>query len=465
MKVIIIGGVAGGSSTAAKLSRLVDNAQITIYDELSFISYSSCNMPYIIGDLFDDEESIYPRDAAYFKRVYNTDVKTRTRVLKIDKDNKKVLVKDLVSGEEYEDNYDYLVISTGARNAAPPIVGLDRDNVFRLRVVEDMEEIKRGLSRYPENATAIVIGAGFIGLEMVDSFRELGLNVKLLVMSKVSNLSPEMSVYLEEHIKKNGVEIIKDASATEITDEGVKLKDGRFVRGDFVFVATGAKPNVELAQEIGIEIGEKGAIKVDCRMRTNVPDIYACGDCTETTSIVSGKPIYVPLGSTANKMGRVVADNIAGVDSCFNGIVGTSIFKLFDMTVASTGMNEAEVIKEGYDYMVYYHTTRSHYAFHGGEPMLVKAVVDKKDLKLLGVEIIGFEGVLARIDTYATFMTFGGKIDELEELDLAYAPPYSTVRDVVLYTGMIGMNLYEKNTDHRDDRLQEAFLDYVKNRK
>ncbi|MDO5713965.1 MAG: FAD-dependent oxidoreductase [Tissierellia bacterium] len=466
MKTIIIGGVAAGSSTAAKLSRLDKDAEIVIYEERGFISYSACNMPYYIGDLFDDETSLMPRDPQYFQEHYNTKVLTEHRVISVDPDQKKVLVKNLQTGETFEDFYDNLVLSTGASSAFPPIEGLEKENVYSLRVVEDMKELKAELECcMPPGSTAIVIGSGFIGLEMVENFKNLGYHVKLLVRSVVSNLSPEMSIYMETHLENQGIELIRDASATKITDNGVILGDGREITGDFVFVATGAKPNVELAKEMGVEIGVTGAIKTDPQMRTNIPNVYAGGDCTETTSVIDGSPMYIPLGSTANKMGRVIADDIVGNKVAFPGIAGSSIFKLFDMTIGSTGFSEQRAKDEGYNTLVFYHASRSHYKNHGGEPMLVKAVVNRDNLQLLGVEIVGFEGVLARLDTYATYITFHGTIDTLEFLDTAYAPPYSTVRDVVLYTGMIGMSLYEKGIFEPKNRRNEHFLEYVKNRK
>lgn len=465
MKTVIIGGVAGGSSTAAKLSRLDKEAEIVIYEEMGFISYSACNMPYYIGDLFDDESSLIPRDPSYFKENYNTIVKTRHRVESVDKDKKTVTVRNLQTDEVFEDNYDNLVISTGASSSFPPMKGLDRENVFSLRLVEDMRELKGKIECcVPAGATAIIVGAGFIGLEMAENFKNLGYKVKMLIRSTVSNLSPEMSIYMETHLEKQGIELVHDATAVEINDVGVVLSDGRQVEGDFVLMATGAKPNVELARDMGVEIGVTGAIKTDSRMRTNIPDVYAGGDCAETFSVIDGAPMYIPLGSTANKMGRIIADNINGIPAEFPGIAGSSIFKLFDMTVGSTGYSEARAKKEGYNTLVYYHSNRSHYGNHGGEPMLVKAVVNRDNLQLLGVEIVGFTGVLARLDTYATYITFHGTIDELEHLDLAYAPPYATVRDVVLYTGMIGMSLYEKGIFEPKERVNERFLRYVKKR-
>ncbi len=465
MKVIIIGAVAGGTSTAAKLSRLRKDAEITIYEALGYISYSSCNMPYYIGDVVEDEDSLIPRDPHYFAKHYGVTVKIHHRVESVDPEKKTVTVRNLDTDETFEDTYDKLLFATGARSNFPPIEGLDQDHVYSLRVVEDMKTLKEKLSCcHPTPGTAIVIGSGFIGLEMVENFRRLGYHVKLLVMSSVSNLSPEMSVYMIEHMKRYGVEIVENAAAKKITKEGVETTDGRFVEGDFVFVATGAKPNTEIAASIGIRLGDSGAIVTNAFGETNVEDIYAAGDCAQTISVVDQSPVYIPLGSTANKMGRTVADAMAGICRPFPGIAGTSIFKLFDMEVGSTGLSEKRAKDLGYETLVFSHANRSHYQSHGGEPILVKAVVDRRSLRLLGVELIGFSGVKARLDTYATYITFGGTLDKLENLDLAYAPPFATVRDVVLYTGMVGMSRYEKEEWEMDKNPNSSFLEHVKTR-
>lgn len=465
MKVIIIGAVAGGTSAAAKLSRLNKDVEITMYDALGYISYSSCNMPYYIGDIVEDEDSLVPRDPEYFAEHYGVCVKTRHRVESINAEKKTLIVRNLETDETFEDTYDKLIFATGARSAFPPIEGLDQDHVYSVRVVEDMKTLKEKLSCCtPAPATAIVIGSGFIGLEMVENFHHLGHRVKLLVMSHVSNLSPEMSIYMEEQMKRYGVEIIQDAAAKRITPDGVETTDGRFIEGDFVFVATGAKPNTELAASIGVSIGKSGAIITNPFGETNIPDIYAAGDCAETVSVVDHSPVYIPLGSTANKMGRTVADAIAGICRPFPGIAGTSIFKLFDMEIGSTGLSEKRAKELGYSTLVFSHANRSHYASHGGEPILVKAVADRRSLRLLGVEVIGFSGVKARLDTYATYITFGGTLDKLEYLDLAYAPPFATVRDVVLYTGMVGMSRYEKGKWEMEKTPNADFLKHVKTR-
>ena len=464
MKIIIIGGVAAGSSAAAKLSRLKKDWDITIYEESDYISYSACNMPYAIGNWLEDEDSIAPRDPLYFKENYGVKVQIGHRVEKIDPKSKTIRVQDLKTGKSFEDSYDKLLLATGARSSLPPIPGRDQANVFSLRQVEDMLSIQDRLACcMPKGSTICIVGAGFIGLEMVENFVKLGYKVKLLASSKLSNLSPEMSPYLEEELLLHGVEIIKGSRAKAIQGRDLTLEDGRKIQGDFFLMATGVRPNIDLAQDIGVEIGEFKAIITNDQMQTNIPHIYAAGDVVQTRSLVDGSWTYVPLGSTANKMGRVVADNMAGRPTKFPGIMGSSIFKLFDLEVGSTGLSEKTAQDHGFDTLVFYHIHRSHYASHGGQPILIKAVLDRKSQELLGVEAIGFSSVKNRIDVYASFMTFHGKIQDLEFLDLAYAPPFSTVRDVVLYTGMIGSNLLDKDAPSESHQVNQDFMNYIKN--
>ena len=465
MKVIIIGGVAAGSAAAAKLSRLKEDWELVIYEESSYISYSACNMPYVIGDWTDEEDDIAPRDPDYFKNHYGTQVFIRHRIEKIHPQEKTLDVRNLKTGQVFQDHYDKLLIATGAQPFIPPIEGKDQDNVFTLRKIEDMLAIHQELTCcMPKGSSVCVVGSGFIGLEMVETFTKLGYKVKLLVSKQISNLSLEMTPYLEAELNRYHVEIIRDARLTAIDGKTLHLEDGRTLESDFILLATGVRPNVALAEEIGIEIGDFGAIVTDSHMKTNLPDIYAAGDVVETKSLVDGSASYLPLGSTANKMGRVVADNMAGIPTEFPGIAGSNIFKLFDMEIGSTGLSEKTAKDHGFDTLVYYHIHRSHYASHGGEPILVKSVVDRKKEELLGVEIIGFTGVKNRIDIYATYITLHGKIRDLEFLDTAYAPNFSTVRDVALYTGMIGTKLLEEKAPSQNHQTDKDFLDYIKNR-
>uniref|UniRef100_UPI002079B3F0 FAD-dependent oxidoreductase n=1 Tax=Clostridium sp. ZBS15 TaxID=2949969 RepID=UPI002079B3F0 len=286
---------------------------------------------------------------------------------------------------------------------------------------------------------AVIVGTGFIGFEMVENLIEEKLNVTILEKANkiTPNLDEDMAQYLENTLKRKDVKIIKDTDISEISKEKVILADKTVLDSDMVIMATGVRPNVDLARECKIEIGITGAIKVDNRMETNIKDIYACGDCIETFSLITGKSIYRPLGSTANKTGRIAGDALTGGILRYKGNLGTGIFKLFDMTIANTGLSEKEALSEGYDIVVCHNIKPDKPSYFHGKEMVIKAIADKKTEKILGVQIIGYEGVDKRIDVFATLITYGAKVDELFHLDLAYAPPFSTTKDPVHYTGMI----------------------------
>jgi pyruvate/2-oxoglutarate dehydrogenase complex dihydrolipoamide dehydrogenase (E3) component/rhodanese-related sulfurtransferase len=295
--------------------------------------------------------------------------------------------------------------------------------------------------------TAAIIGTGFIGLEVCENLKGLGMEVTLIerLPQVTPGLDSDVAIYVEEHIKNNDVEVFTDSSATEITEEGVALSDGKMISADIVILATGVRPNTELAQAAGIELGVTGAIKVNTRMQTNKPDIYACGDCTEQFHVVSGKPVYRPLGSTANKTGRIAGDSITGGKLEFRGILGTGIFRVFGMAVAQTGLSEREAIELGYDAVVCHNFKPDKPEYMGGREMLIKGIADRRSGRLLGVQIVGYEGVDKRNDVFATAISFKAKAEDLFHLDLSYAPPFSTAKDPVMYTGMILDNAINKD--------------------
>lgn len=448
MRIIIIGAVAAGTSAAAKARRNNEDAEIVIYDKDNFISYSACGMPYYIGGEVSNADELTPRDPDFFKSKYNVDVLIRHEVLSINPDNKNLEVMNLTTGEKFTDEYDKLVIATGARAVVPKIEGTDRDNVFTLRNINDMNIIKTYIdSNNPKSA--IIVGTGFIGLEVCENLKGLGIDVTLVEMlPKVTpGLDPDMAIYVQEELEKNGVKVLTDASVRQIEDGKLVLSDDREIQTDFVLLATGVRPNTSLAEEAGIELGITGAIKVDERMRTNIKDIYSCGDCTEQFSIVTRKPIYRPLGSTANKTGRICGDSMTGGSLTFRGILGTGIFKIFDMTVAQTGLSEKEAKQEGYEVVVCHNIKPNKPEYMGGKEMVIKGIADKKTARLLGVQIVGLEGVDKRIDVFVTAITFKAKAEDLFHLDLAYAPPFSTTKDPVMYTGMILDNVINQGRE------------------
>ncbi len=445
MRIIIIGAVAAGTSAAAKARRNSEDAEIVIYEKDSFISYSSCGMPYYIGGEVENADELTPRDPIFFKSKYNADIFTLHEVLAINADKKTVSVKNLTTGRKFTDHYDKLVVATGAGAVVPSVKGMDGRHVFTLRNINDMNRIKSFINtNHP--LSAVVIGTGFIGLEVCENLKNLGIEVTML--EKLPQVTPgldsDMSVYVRDHIRQNGVTVLTEVSIAEITENGVVLSDSKEVKADMVLVSAGVRPNTELAVAAGIELGVTGAICVNTKMQTNLPDIYACGDCIEQFHVVTGKPVYRPLGSTANKTGRIAGDSITGGNLEFRGILGTGIFKIFEMTVAQTGLSEREAHELGYDVAICHTIKPNKPEYMGGKEMVIKGIADRATGRLLGVQIAGYEGVDKRIDVFATAITFKAKVEDLFHLDLAYAPPFSTTKDPVMYTGMILDNAIHK---------------------
>jgi NADPH-dependent 2,4-dienoyl-CoA reductase/sulfur reductase-like enzyme/rhodanese-related sulfurtransferase len=446
MRILVIGAVAAGTSAAAKARRNDDKAEIVIYEKDKDISYSGCGLPYYIGGEIEDIGELTPRDPAFFKKKYNIDVFTGFEVLNINPQAKEVTVKNLNTNEVFKDKYDKLVIATGATPFVPNVKGIGGDNVFFLRNVQSARNIRNFIeNKKPQHA--VIAGTGFIGFEMLENLMADG--VKVTIVEKQGKITPnldeDMAAFLENALAKKNITIIKNTSIVEINKGNVILEDGKEVKSDMVIMAAGVRPNVTLAKEAGIETGVTGAIKVNTKMETNIKDIYACGDCIETFSIITTKPVYRPLGSTANKTGRIAGDVITGGNLEYRGNLGTGIFKLFDMTIANTGLSEREAIEEGYDVIVCHNIKLDKPSYFHGKEMVIKAIADKQTEKILGVQIVGYDGVDKRIDIFATLITYGAKVDELFHLDLAYAPPFSTTKDPVHYTGMILDNALNNN--------------------
>jgi len=442
MKIIIIGGVAAGTSAAAKARRNNEHADIKLFDADSDISYSGCGLPYFIGTKIADREQLVPRDALFFKQKYNVDVYIRHQVLEIQPHSKVILVRNLVTQEIIQEQYDKLVVATGAKSVVPAIEGLHKANVFYLRNVNSADRIREQvLTTKPKSA--VIVGSGFIGLEMAENLTARGVAVSVVEMAAqvMPALDHDMGVYVADHLAEKGVQVIVNDSVIRLEGSPlvtkVILKSGTEIHTDLVVMAVGVKPNVELAHKAGIELGSTGAIKINRKMQTNIQDIYACGDCAESYSLITNKPLYRPLGSTANKMGRIAGDQITGGDLEFRGILGTGIFKVFDLAVGQTGLTEKEGKKAGYEVVVCHNIKPDKPEYYGGNEMVIKAVADKNTGRVLGVQIVGKSGVDKRIDVFVTAITFGAKAEDLFHLDLAYAPPFATTKDPVMYTGMI----------------------------
>ena len=384
MKIIIIGGVAGGTTAATKARRNDKTAEIKLFEADQDISYSGCALPYYISNRITNRAGVVPRNADFFKKKHNVDVYTSHRVLEIKPEVKTVTVENLATQEVFDETYDKLLIATGAVSTMLPIDGIEKENIFSLRTVVNADKIRKFvLETKPKNV--VIVGTGFIGMELSETFSERGINVTLVELAPhvMPTLDSEMSEELEKYLRDQKVTIVTEDSAVRFEGSTrvnkVILKSGRELETDFVIMAVGIKPNVSLAKKAGIELGLTGAIKVNAKMATNIEEIYACGDCAESFSKITGKPFYRPLGSTANKMGRVAGDQITGGDLEFQGGLGTGIFKVFDMAIAQTGLTEKEALREGYEVIVSHDRKPDKPEYYGGRDMLIKAVADKKN--------------------------------------------------------------------------------------
>ena len=438
MKLVVIGAVAGGTSAAAKARRNSETLEIVVYEKDIDISYSGCGMPYFIGDEIEDGGLLTPRDPEYFKKKYNMEIKTAHEVLAVDTVRKTLTVKNLETNFIFVDTYDQLIFATGASSFIPPIKGHDLNHVFTLRNIRNMYQIKDFINQnHPKNV--VIIGTGFIGLELAENLNHLGLSVTMI--EKLPQVSPsldsDMAIYVEKELFKNGVKVYVNQSITAIEKTKVILEDSTEIQADMVIISTGVKPNTSLAKQSGIDLGITGAIIINERMETNIQDIYACGDCIEVYHQISKKPVYRPLGSTANKTGRIAGDNASGGLATFKGIIGTSIYKIFNLTVAQTGLTEKEALSDGFDFITSFNIKPNKPEYLGGKEITIKTVAEKSSGKILGAQIIGKDGVDKRIDVFATAITFGATAENLMDLDLAYAPPFATTKDPVMYSGMI----------------------------
>ncbi len=445
MKIIIIGAVAAGTSAATKARRNNEEAQITIYEKDSDISYSGCGLPYFIGEEVESIETLRPRDPQFFKENHNVDVFIEHEVISIDANKKEVVVKNLKTQEVFKDHYDKLVIATGATSFIPPINGVNQEHVFSLRNVQDAIKMKNYIDHHLVSH-AIIVGTGFIGLELLENFKRLEIDTTLIELAPqiTPNLDEDMAQLLENKLLEKEVKILKETTVAEIFSDHVVLNDNQSLRADLVVIATGVKPNTKLAESIGVELGVTQAIKVNDQLETNIEDVYACGDCIETNNLLTNKPHYRPLGSTANKTGRICGDVITGGKLRYQGNLGTGIYRVFDLAIASSGLTEKQVLELGYEIEVIHNTKPSHAEYMGGQKMIIKAIADKKTRTLLGVQIIGNEGVDKRLDVLVTLMTYKVPVEDFFHLDLGYAPPFSTTKDPVHYTGMILDNILSK---------------------
>jgi NADPH-dependent 2,4-dienoyl-CoA reductase/sulfur reductase-like enzyme/rhodanese-related sulfurtransferase len=448
MRIVIIGSVAAGTSAGAKARRNSLDNEIVMYEKDKDISYSVCGLPYYIGEEYIRREDLSPRNPAWFKQRFDIDIHIRHEVLCIDAGKKELQVKNLQTGVIFFDHYDVLVLATGAVPLKPAVEGLDSEHVFFLRNIVSADKIKAYIKKH-QPASAVIIGSGFIGMEVVENLMKKGIQAAVVEAAEqvMPSYDPEMSLRIKNELQENQVQVFTGEKVVKIDAEErtVVTNKGRVLPGDLVIVSAGVKPAVELAQQAGIALGITGAIKVDPHMETSSKDIYAVGDCAESYFLIDGEPCYRPMGSTANKTGRIAGDVITGGSLSFRGILGTGIVKVFDLTCGQTGYTEREAKKAGYDVEVIHNIkpNQTEY-FVGSSELIIKAVADRRTGKILGVQIIGKKGVDKRIDVFAAAITFGAKAEDLVHLDLAYAPPFSTTKDPVMYTGMILDNALQR---------------------
>ncbi len=447
MKVVIVGGVAGGATAAARIRRLDERAQIVVFERSGYVSYANCGLPYYIGGVIQDPAELTLQTPESFWRRFRIDMRVRHEVLAIHPAEKTVSVRDLTTGEEFEEHYDKLLLSPGARPARPELPGVEQDRLFTLRTVEDTLRIRRFVEQ--ERPRSVVLaGGGFIGLEMAENLRELGLDVTI-VQRPAQLMSPfdtEMASFLHAKLRQRGVKLLLGRTVEGFEQaQGavrVRLKDEGTLTADMVVLAIGVVPDSHLAKEAGLELGIRDSILVDDRMETSAPDIYAVGDAVQVKHFVTGEDALVSLAGPANRQGRIAADNICGGDSRYPGPQGSSVLKVFDMTAAVTGINERTAKRAGIACDKVYLSPASHAGYYpGGRVMTMKVLFEKETFRLLGAQIVGYEGVDKRIDVLAAAIRAGMSALDLAELDLAYAPPYSSAKDPVNMAGFMIENL------------------------
>ncbi|MGI6256801.1 MAG: FAD-dependent oxidoreductase [Anaerovoracaceae bacterium] len=459
MKTVIIGGVAGGATAATRLRRLDENMEIIILERGQHISYANCGLPYYIGDVIKERDALLLMTPQAMKDKYNLDVRIESEVTSIDPEGKKVTVRK-GNGEVYEESYDHLLIATGSTPLRPPIKGIDGEGIYTLWTVPDTDRI-RGIVDEQKPKRAAVIGGGFIGLEMAENLAARGIHVTIIealdqVMAPVDF---DMAQLLHENIEMNGVDLILGDGVDyfEEKDGGtaIHLKSGKAVDADMVILSIGVRPNSAIAKEAGIQLNERGGIKVDKYLRTSKPDIYAVGDVIQIENFVTKEPGMIPLAGPANKQARIIANNIFAItqgkepEEPYEGTLGTSVAQVFDLTVAAVGINE-KVLKamgkeENKDYYIALINQKSHAGYYpGATPLTLKMLFDKSG-KIFGAQIVGQDGVDKRIDVLATTMRLGGTIWDLEKLELAYAPPYSSAKDPVNMLGNVAGNIIKGN--------------------
>lgn len=449
MKVVIVGGVAGGATAAARIRRLDEQAQIVVFEKSHYVSYANCGLPYYIGGVIDDPAELTLQTPESFFSRFRVEMRVRHEVTAIHPERKTVSVTELESGRTFEESYDKLLLSPGARPTQPRLPGVGIEKVFTLRTVEDTFRIKAYIEKYHPKS-AVLAGGGFISLELAENLRGQGMEVTIVQRPKqlMNPFDPDMASFIHAEMRKHGVRLALGHTVEGFEEKAggvdVLLKDEAPLHADMVILAIGVTPDTQLAKDAGLALGLKGSIVVNDRMETSAPDIYAVGDAVQVRHYVTGQDAVIALAGPANKQGRIAADSICGGDSRYPGSQGSSIIKVFDITAAVTGLNETNARKAGIDADKVILSPMSHAGYYpGGRLMTMKVVFEKGTYRLLGAQIVGYEGVDKRIDVLATAIHAGLSAVQLKELDLAYAPPYSSAKDPVNMAGFMVENIAE----------------------
>ena len=466
-KTVIIGGVAGGATAAARLRRRDESMEIVMFERGAYISYANCGLPYYIGNVIEERDALLLQSPQAMKQKFNIDVRILSEVIEIKPESQTVVVKNVETSETYEESYDDLIIATGSSPIKPSIPGIEADNIFTLWTVPDTDRIKTFLEeRNPERA--VVIGGGFIGLEMVENLHEAGLSVTLVerLNQVMSPLDFEMAQLIHENLRMNGVRLLLNDGVQSFESKGkvtrIHLESGEVVEADLVILSIGVRPNSELAKKAGIAVNGRGGVVVNDYLETTQPHIYAVGDVIEVNQFVTGDKTMIPLAGPANKQGRIVADNIGGDKKKYQGSLGTAVAKVFDYDVASVGLNEKNLKAQGkvknQDYYTALINQKSHAGYYPGATPLTLKMLFTKEGTILGAQVVGQEGADKRIDTIATTMRLKGTIYDLAELELAYAPPFSSAKDPVNMLGFVAENIISgKVTFIEWDEMDELF--------
>ncbi|KPK44878.1 MAG: CoA-disulfide reductase [Phycisphaerae bacterium SG8_4] len=452
-RILIVGGVAGGATAAARLRRLDETAEIIMFERGDHISFANCGLPYHIGGIIESRDDLLLQTPESFKRRFNVEVRVRNEVTEIDPAMKQLEIKDLSTGRYYTEAYDKLILSPGAAPTRPPIPGIDLDGIFTLRSVRDTDRINDYIvKRKPKRA--LIVGAGYIGLEMAENLRRRGMLVAVVEMADqvLPVMDREMASFIQLQLQKQNIALWLGDTVADFRQLDSKLVVGlnsaAQLNCEMVVLATGVRPEVELAKQTALEIGTTGGIKVNEKLQTSDPDIYAIGDAIEVKDFNLGNPTLIPLAGPANKQGRMVADNICGGNRQYNGTQGTAVIQVFDLTVAMTGASEKTLAETNIEYEKVYLHPANHVGYYpGAEQMHIKLLFTKPQGKILGAQIVGSKGVDKRIDIFAVAIRAGLTVFDLQQLELAYAPPYGSGKDAVNMAGFVASNILEQNVD------------------